>query len=49
MKKKISLLKPHPHNKILYNDTNPEQVEDLAENIKTYGLGQDLKVGPFSM
>ena len=37
MKKKISLLKTHPHNKILYNDTDAEQVANLAENIKEYG------------
>ena len=37
MKKKISLLKPHPHNKILYNDTDAEQVANLAENMEKYG------------
>ena len=37
MKKKISLLKFHPQNKILYGDTGPDQVTDLAENIGTYG------------
>ena len=37
MKKKISLLKNHPHNKILYNDTDAEQVANLAENMEKYG------------
>ena len=37
MKKKISLLIPHDQNKLLYDDTDPSQVEDLAENIITYG------------
>jgi ParB-like chromosome segregation protein Spo0J len=37
MKKKLSLLKPHPSNKVLYGDTEPDQVKDLAENISTYG------------
>ena len=37
MKKKISLLKVHPQNKILYGDTEPDQVTDLAENIEVYG------------
>ena len=37
MKKKISLLIPHPSNEILYGDAEPDQVKDLAENINTYG------------
>ena len=46
MKKKISLLIPHVQNKILYNDTDPDQVEDLAENIKTYGQITPIVINP---
>ena len=37
MKKKISLLKAHPSNEVLYGDAGLDHVKDLAENIKTYG------------
>ena len=37
MKKKISLLKAHPSNEVLYGDAGLDQVKDLAENINTYG------------
>jgi len=46
MKKKISLLIPHDQNKILYNDTDPDQVEDLAENIKAYGQITPIVINP---
>lgn len=46
MKKKISLLKPHEQNQALYNDTDPNQVEDLAQNIKTYGQITPIVINP---
>ena len=46
MKKKISLLKSHEQNQALYNDTDPDQVEDLAENIKTYGQITPIVINP---
>ena len=46
MKKKISILKPHEKNQALYNDTDPDQVEELAQNIKTYGQITPIVINP---
>ena len=49
MKKKISLLKSHPKNQLLYNDASPELVQELADNIKTYGQITPIVINPYNV
>ena len=47
MKKKIALLIKHPQNNLLYGDAeDPDQVANLAENIKTYGQITPVVINP---
>jgi len=50
MKKKIDLLIPHPQNALLYGDAlDPEQLANLAENIKIYGQITPVVINPSNL
>ena len=50
MKKKIDLLIPHPQNKLLYGDAEePDQVANLADNIKKYGQITPVVINPSNL
>jgi len=50
MKKKIDLLIPHPQNALLYGDAeDPDQLSNLAENIKTYGQITPVVINPSNL
>ena len=50
MKKKIDLLIPHPQNALLYGDADdPDQLANLAENIKIYGQITPVVINPSNL